>query len=101
MPSVSEPLDPETTPWEVLFKARGGLTSKQVEVLSILASRGHILVADIAFELCTTPQAAGRVVNALTRKRLAYEDYIGGGSKNHITLSVEGRAFIDAHDVPV
>lgn len=92
--------DPETAEWVELFKARGGLTQKQVEALSIIESRGHILVADIAFNLCTTPQAVGRVVAALCRKRLAYEDYIGG-DKNHVTLSDKGRQFIKDHQVPV
>lgn len=94
---LKRPVDPE---WDELFKARGGLTSRQVEALSVIESRGHILVADLAFNLCTTPQAAGRVVAALCRKLLAYEDYIGG-DKNHVTLSDKGRQFIKDHQVPV
>lgn len=98
---MTSTLDPETTPWEVLFKARGGLTGKQVEALSILSNRGHILVEDIAISLCTSPGGAGRVVANLCRKGLAYEDYIGGGTtKNHVTLSDKGRTFVTEHGIP-
>lgn len=91
----------ENASWEELFKARAGLSTKQVETLSIVCGRGHILVADIAFDLCTSPSAAGRTVAILCRKGLVYEDYIGRGTKNHITLSLEGRKWIKDHKVPV
>lgn len=85
-----------------LFKGRDSVSSKQVETLSILRGRGHLLVVDLALELCTSPQAAGRTAAILCRKGLVYEDFIGmGQSKNHLTLSPKGIQWVLDHNLPV
>lgn len=87
------------TDWTTLFKKRGGLTSKQVEVLSMLCSQDRT-IPDIAFLIGSTPSGAARVVNALTKRGLAYYDLVGVGSDYLVRVSPEGAAWATKNNLP-
>jgi DNA-binding MarR family transcriptional regulator len=71
------------------------LTQKQDAVLTIVCDSpsGHATIEDIAFEAQTTPQAAGRIVQALSKDNLLTRQRFAGG-KWEIWPTDKGRAVL-------